>query len=116
MRAQSPRQQQTPAVENWSIDQLLSDRMSDHRRGSADYFLGITRTPVAVRALKQVRAIHLLGFQSSSTSTTAFRLCSCASCSRDQSTSNSHLPAGERLDRIRSTASLTRTSYPYSSI
>src|SRR2546425_7023967 len=113
MRAQSPRQQQTPAVENWSIDQLLSDRMSDHRRGSADYFLEITRSPVAVRALKQFRVIHLLGFQSSSTSTSAFLLFSCASGSRDQSPSNNHFPSGERLDRIRWTASLTRSSSPY---
>src|SRR5438552_6731656 len=83
------------------------------RSGSADYFFEITRSPVAVRALKQFRVTHLLGFQSSSTSTSAFLLFSCASGSRDQSPSNNHFPSGERLDRIRWTASLTRSSSPY---
>src|SRR6266567_2698128 len=82
---------------------------------SADYFLEMTRSPVAVRALKQFRVIHLLGFQSSSTSTSAFLLFSCASGSRDQSPSNNHFPSGERFDRIRWTASLTRSSSPYPS-
>src|SRR3989441_10577145 len=85
------------------------------RFGSADYFLEITRSPVAVRALKQFRVIHLLGFQSSSISTTAFLLFSCASGSRDQSPSSNHFPSGERLDRIRWTASPTRSSSPYPS-
>src|SRR5437660_12659794 len=91
----------------------LPIRISVQRSGSADYFLEITMSPVAVRALKQFRVTHLLGFQSSSKSTSAFLLFSCASGSRDQSPSHNHFPSGERLDRVRWTASLTRSSSPY---
>src|SRR5467141_2366026 len=91
----------------------LPSRISAQQSVSADYFLEMTRSPVAVRALKQFKVTHLLGFQSSSTSTSAFLLFSFASCSRDQSPSKSHFPSGERLDRIRWAASLTRSSSPY---
>src|SRR2546428_7037915 len=88
----------------------LPSRISAKRSGSADYFLDMTRSPVAVRALKQFRVTHLLGFQSSSTSTTAFLLFSCASDSRAQFPSINHSPSGDRLDRTSRTASLTRSS------
>jgi hypothetical protein len=68
-----------------------------------------------VRALYALSVTHLLGFQSSSMSTTAFRLRSAASGSLDQSPSSNHFPSGVLLERIRWTASLTRSSSPYSS-
>src|SRR5207249_9555374 len=59
------------------------------------YLFETSRSPVAVSALYAFNVTHLLGFQSSSTSTSAFLLRSCASGSRDQSPSSSHFPSGD---------------------